>query len=72
MSCDTCNSGPAALERAYAEILIKAREYVQKQQKAVFTYFDPVQGWGFIQEDFAAGYPNRRELIPYTGGAAAG
>lgn len=65
MGCENCDDSPAGRERAYEAAKIKAKEYAKAKQKNVYTYFDPVQGWQWVEEEHAAGYLVR-ELISYS------
>jgi len=69
MSCDNCNSGPAAREAARAKITQEAKAYGIKEKTGVVIWEDPLEGWSWCRESQAAGKPVV-EAIPYFGSSA--
>lgn len=57
MGCEGCYSGPAYREQQYSQVKQNAKAYAIQQKEGVFIYQDPVEGFKFILESKAAGYP---------------
>lgn len=66
MSCDSCNSSPAAQERERETKTKEAFTYAQENKTTVFLYKDPLEGWQFCTESGASGKPIAC-IIPYIG-----